>query len=51
MGKKGTKAALCVLTGRVTRDETIRKMHDNTAASVVGVLDRLERCMGTAMSR
>ena len=43
VGKKGTKAALCVLTGRVTRDEIIRKMHDDTAASVVGVLDRLER--------
>ncbi|MEI3349057.1 MAG: IS30 family transposase [Dysosmobacter sp.] len=37
VGKKGTKAALCVLTGRVTRDEIIRKMHDDTAASVVGV--------------
>lgn len=51
VGKKGTKAALCVLTGRVTRDEIIRKMHDDTAASVVGVLDRLERRMGTAMFR
>ena len=50
-GKKGTKAALCVITGRVTRDEIIRKMHDDTAASVVGVLDQLERRMGTAMFR
>ena len=35
----------------MTRDEIIRKMHDDTAASVVGVLDRLERRMGTAMFR
>ena len=51
VGKKGTKAALCVLTGRVTRDEIIRKMHDDTAASVVGVLDRLERRMGLCSAR
>ncbi len=51
VGVKGTKAALLVLTERVTRFEIIIKMRDDTAASVVRALDRLERKLGTATFR
>lgn len=45
-GKKGTKKTLLVLTERLTRQEIITPMPDQTAASVVRVLNRLERKYG-----
>jgi len=46
-GKKGSKRTLLVLTERVTRHEIAIPMQDQTAASVVGALDRLERKYGS----
>nr|WP_325300251.1 IS30 family transposase [uncultured Dysosmobacter sp.] len=47
-GKRGkTKSCLLVLTERKTRDEIIAKLKDQTAASVVEALDRLERKWGS----
>lgn len=45
-GRKKTKEPLLVLTERKTRYEVIVKMKDQTAASVVSALDRLERRYG-----
>lgn len=46
-GKRGvTKSCLLVLTERLTRDEILAKMPDQTSKSVVDVLDRLERKWG-----
>jgi len=45
-GKKKTKRTLLVLTERVTRKELAFPMIDHTAASVVEVLDRLEKQYG-----
>lgn len=46
-GRKGvTKSCLLVLTERLTRQEIIAKLPDQGAASVVNVLDRLERKWG-----
>ena len=45
-GKKGTKRTLLVMTERVTRHELVIPMRDQTAASVVDALDRLERRYG-----
>lgn len=45
-GKKRTKETLLVLSERLTRQEIIVKMPDKTAASVVTVLNRLERKFG-----
>lgn len=46
MGCKGSKAALVVLTERLTRQPIIIRVQDHTMESVVRALDRLERCMG-----
>lgn len=47
MGKQGvSEHCLVVLTERMTRDELIFKTPDHTAASVVEVLDNLERKWG-----
>lgn len=45
---RGSTRRLVVLTERVTRDELIFLAPDGTTASVVRILDRLERKMGTA---
>ena len=46
-GQRGvTKSCMLVLTERKTRDEIIFKLNDQTAASVVEALDRLERKWG-----
>lgn len=45
-GKKGSKRTLLVMTERVTRHEIAIPMRDQTAASVVDALDRLERKYG-----
>lgn len=46
-GKRGvTKSCMLVLTERKTRDEIVVKLKDQTAASVVEALDRLERKWG-----
>ncbi len=45
-GKKSTKKVLLVLSERSTRDEIMILMPDQTAASVVQALDRLERRLG-----
>ncbi|WP_455582556.1 IS30 family transposase [Dysosmobacter sp.] len=45
-GKKKTRRVLLVLTERVTRQEIIMPMRDQTAASVVRALDRLEKRYG-----
>lgn len=46
-GKRGvTKSCLLVLTERKTRDEILKKMMDQGPASVVDILDRLERKWG-----
>ena len=46
-GKRGvTKSCLLVLTERKTRDEIVIKLKDQTAASVVEALDRLEEKWG-----
>lgn len=46
MGIQGSRAALVVLTERLTRFGIVCLVPDHTAASVVRVLDRLERKMG-----
>ena len=46
IGKRGSKAALVVLTERLTRYGLVFKVPDHTMESVVRVLDRLERRMG-----
>lgn len=46
VGKQGTSKVLLVLTERLTRWEIIRLMPDKTAASVVRVINSLERKMG-----
>ena len=46
MGRKGSKAALVVLTERLTRQPIIVRVQDHTMESVVQALDRLERRMG-----
>ena len=46
IGKRGSKAALVVLTERLTRYGFIFRVPDHTMESVVKVLDRLERRMG-----
>jgi len=51
VGKKGTTAALLVLTERKTRKELIRLMPDKTAASVVAALDGIERAYGNDFLR
>lgn len=48
MGCKGSKAALVVLTERLTRYPLIVRVPDHTMASVVRALDRIERNMGAA---
>lgn len=46
-GRRGvTKSCMLVLTERKTRDEIVIKLKDQTAASVVEALDRLERKWG-----
>ena len=45
-GKKRTKATLFTLSERLSRNEIIYKMPDQTAKSVVAVLDDLERRYG-----
>lgn len=45
-GKRGTKSSLLVLTERLTREEIIVKLKDQTAASVVRALDQIERRWG-----
>jgi len=47
MGCKGSKAALVVLTERLTRYGLIFRVADHTMANVVKVLDRLERKLGS----
>ena len=51
VGRKGSKAALLVLTERVTRYEIAIRVPDHSAASVVSALDRLERRVGTRKFR
>ena len=51
VSKKGGKAALLVLTERVTRYEIALRVPDHTASSVVSALDRLERRVGTRKFR
>lgn len=46
IGCKGSKAALVVLTERLTRFPVILRVPDHTMASVVRGLDRIERNMG-----
>lgn len=48
-GKQGTKPRLLVLTERLTRQETVFRVPDGTAASVVKSLDNLERKYGKEM--
>ncbi len=50
-GKKKTKETLLVLSERKSRKEIIIKMKDQTAASVVSALDRLERRYGSLFSK
>ena len=50
-GKKKTKKTLLVLTERKSRRELIRPMRDQTARSVVRVLDSLEREYGANFSK
>lgn len=45
-GKKSTKKTLLVLSERLTRQEILLLMPDQTTASVVAALDRLERRFG-----
>jgi len=46
VGKQGTKTVLLVLSERVMRKELIFKIPSKSQATVVKVLDRLERKMG-----
>lgn len=50
-GKKRTKAALFVLTERLTRKEIIIKIPNQTADSIVTALNRLERKYGGTFPR
>lgn len=50
-GKKKTKEALFVLSERLTRQEIIMKIPDQTAASVVAALNKLERRYGKRFSK
>ena len=50
-GKKKTKKTLLVLTERKSRREIIRPMRDQTARSVVRVLDSLEREYGANFNK
>lgn len=51
-GQRGvTKSCMLVLTERKTRDEIIVKLKDQTAASVVEALDRLEKKWGDMFSK
>lgn len=49
--KDSSKAALLVLTERVTREEIIEKIPDRTLDSVVQALDRIEHRMGARLFR
>lgn len=50
-GQRGvTKSCMLVLTERKTRDEIVVKLKDQTAASVVEALDRLEKKWGDMFS-
>lgn len=51
MGTVGSRAALLVLTERVTRNGIIIRVPDHTAESVVRALNRLERRMGAKFRR
>ena len=51
MGCRGSKAALVVLTERLTRYGLVFRVPDHTMGSVVKVLDRLERKMGKDFQR
>ena len=46
VGKQGTKAALLVMSERMTRQELIFKMKSKTQDEVIRVIDRLERKYG-----
>lgn len=50
-GKNQGKDALLTLTERKTRDEIIRKIKDQTAASVITEMDKLERYYGSLQFR
>lgn len=50
-GKKKTKEALFVLSERLTRQEIIMKIPDQTAASVVAALNKLERRYGKRFAK
>lgn len=50
-GKKGTKRCVSVMTERCTRQEIGRMLRDQTAASVVDALDRIECRLGTDLFR
>jgi len=50
-GKKKTKRTMLVFTERKTRHEIIIPMRDQTSASVVSALDRLERKYGKLFSQ
>lgn len=51
-GRRGvSKSCLLVLTERITRNEIIAKMPDQGSASVVDILDRLERKWGDVFSK
>jgi len=51
IGKKKTTACLLTMTERQSRQELAFWMKDHTAASVVKVLDKLERKLGSRMFR
>ena len=51
VGCKGSKAALLVLTERLTRYGLVFRVPDHTMGSVVKVLDRLERKLGKDFQR
>lgn len=51
IGKRGTKECLVTLTERKSRQELAFKVKDHTAQSVVEVLDRLERKLGSRTFR
>lgn len=50
-GKKSTKRTMLMLTERKTRKEIVIPMRDQTSASVVAALDRLERKYGRMFPR
>lgn len=51
VGKSGTKAALLVLTERMTRQEIIRKLQSKSQYCVVKELDKIERKLGSKTFR